>query len=346
MKEEVFAVIVTYGDRFYFLKHVTDACFNEGVNKIIVVDNNSAEKSKKQLKALAEKEDRLKVIFLPENKGSAGGFKRGLEEAYKDCDCEFIWLLDDDNKPLEGSLQSLLHCWNGINISDKESNLALLSWRKNKEFVQIKAIAKKNPCLVLGSQNSFLGFHINQLPLKVARVIRRMFFKEDFNVHSYLTFLEENNIKYGQVAVAPYGGLFIHKRILEKIGYPDERFFTYADDHEWTYRITKYGGKIYLCWKSQMVDLEMSWHIKDKRLTVFEVLLRSGEDFRAYYAVRNRVAFEVKNLVSSSLVYNLNKLFFLSLLYLLSVLLNKKGRFKLIKRAVEDGLRLAEDKRG
>ncbi|MGC8769598.1 MAG: hypothetical protein ACP5Q2_09890 [Calditerrivibrio sp.] len=43
-------VTVTYGDRFYLLKQVIDASFNEGVSKIIVVDNCSSKNSRNQLK--------------------------------------------------------------------------------------------------------------------------------------------------------------------------------------------------------------------------------------------------------------------------------------------------------
>lgn len=47
---EICAVIPTYGDRFKFLKQVIDACLREGVDKIIAIDNASAENSRKQLK--------------------------------------------------------------------------------------------------------------------------------------------------------------------------------------------------------------------------------------------------------------------------------------------------------
>lgn len=46
------------------------------MDKVIVVDNNSTENSKQQLKALTKTEGRLKVIYLDENRGSAGGYKK------------------------------------------------------------------------------------------------------------------------------------------------------------------------------------------------------------------------------------------------------------------------------
>ena len=41
----VFCVIVTYSDRFHLLEQVIRSCINEGVDKIIVVDNNSYDDS-------------------------------------------------------------------------------------------------------------------------------------------------------------------------------------------------------------------------------------------------------------------------------------------------------------
>ena len=101
---KVCSVIVTYGDRFHLLKQVIEACYKEGVDKVIVIDNASEENSKKQLKEYEkENQDRLKVIYLEENIGSAGGYKRGLQEAYECEECEYIWLLDDDNMPQKKS---------------------------------------------------------------------------------------------------------------------------------------------------------------------------------------------------------------------------------------------------
>ena len=58
------------------------------------------------LSMVIQNQERLKVIYLDENTGSAGGYKLGLEEAYKCNECEFIWLLDDDNKPQKDSLKT------------------------------------------------------------------------------------------------------------------------------------------------------------------------------------------------------------------------------------------------
>ena len=104
---KVCVVTVTYGNRFKYLEKVIDSCLKEGVGKIIVVDNDSHPESRQKLEELEKKEAKLKVIYLDENKGSAGGYKIGLKEAYKCKKCEFILCLDDDNMLSSNSLKKL-----------------------------------------------------------------------------------------------------------------------------------------------------------------------------------------------------------------------------------------------
>ena len=159
----VFCVIVTYSDRFHLLQQVIRSCINEGVDKIIVVDNNSEINSKKKLKQLElELGGYLRVLYLNKNLGSAGGYKRGLEEAYQDCDCEYIWLLDDDNKPDAGSLNVLKEYWEKCTIKNKKHNVCLLSYRSNRELYK-EAVILKDPNLVLCDVNSFEGFHYKSI---------------------------------------------------------------------------------------------------------------------------------------------------------------------------------------
>ncbi|MGC8979173.1 glycosyltransferase [Caldisericum sp.] len=189
MNEKVYVVTVTYGDRFHLLKQVIDASFREGVNKIIVVDNASAENSRNQLKQYEEKyRDKLKVIYLSENTGSAGGFKRGLQEAYNDPECEFIWLLDDDNKPLENSLNVLLDFWNSFKIEAKESKIALQSYR----FKRGTIMSKKEKIVL--TRNSFFEFHLKNIHKKFINFLKRNLFKKSLMKKSIVKIQEIKKI--------------------------------------------------------------------------------------------------------------------------------------------------------
>jgi len=320
----IFAVIVTYGNRFHFLKKVIDSAFSEGVLKIIVIDNNSNPESKKQL-AIYEKKlgsNKIKVSYLDKNYGSAGGFKKGLEEAYNDTDCEFIWLLDDDNQPKKDSLNVLKDHWNSIVQEDKNETVSLLSYRKDRKVYK-EAIMINNPDLVLGRKNSFLGFHLVDFPKKVLKVIKRKL--------GIQAFVEDKNIKSGKVSVAPYGGIFIHKNIISKIGFPNKDFFVYSDDYDWSYRMTN----IYLLLNSEIEDIDTSWHLKEKPASPFYSFLNYGSDFRVYYGVRNRVYFD-KKLLTNKLLYKMNEFLYMLVMYLFRNKKNKK-RYLLFKRAVHEG---------
>ncbi len=331
--KNIFVVTVTYGNRFHLLKKVIDSALSEGVAKVIVVDNNSVPESREKLneyeKQLGNK--KIEVLYLNENYGSAGGFKRGLEEAYNDSECDFIWLLDDDNQPQKDSLKVLYEVWDNLEDENKEEKVSLLSYREDRGPYK-EAVMTNNPNLVLGRKNSFLGFHIADLPKKVLRRFKRKF--------GIRTFKEDKNIKFGKVSVAPYGGMFFHKNLIDSIGYPNEKFYLYADDYEWSYRITKNGGGIYLILDSLVNDIDTSWNISRNNETSVSIIA-TGSDFRVFYSIRNRVFFETKNLVESNLIYKLNIYFYHFLIFIA----NSK-KYSLIKNAIRDGRECELGKRG
>jgi len=317
---KVCAVIVTYGNRFNLLEKVIETSIREGVDKIIIVSNNS--KSKEKLLKLEESfSSKIKVLYFKENLGSAGGFKKGMELAYKDNDCEFIWLLDDDNEPQKGSLRFLKEFWKSLEEKNKDECVALLSYRPDRPFYK-ESVITENSNILLGRRNSFLGFHILDIPRKIIRAIKR---KLGFDVYK-----EKEKVKIGKIPVAPYGGFFFNKKLLKKIGYPREDFFVYADDHEWTYRIIKNGGSIYLVFDSIIVDLDKSWNFV-KKGTVFSTIAKAST-FRVYYSTRNRVVFELENLVDNKIIYYINIIVFGLILRFFA---NRKI-YKVFKAAISD----------
>ncbi len=329
-KKKITVITVTYDNRFYLLKQVIDACLRERVDRIIIVDNNSSLSVREQLKKIKrELKDKIKVLSLDDNIGSAGGYKLGLQEAYNDPDCDFIWLLDDDNKPREGALSNLMSFWNSLEEENKEEKVALLSFRPSREIYKT-AVLKNNYQLLLGRKNSFLGFHFIDFPSKVLRKVGLIIMRNGKNLKA----------RVGVVPVAPYGGLFFHKKLLDVIGFPREDFFLYADDHEWTYRITRHGGKIIIVFDSIIDDLDASWHMKES--LSFYTFLHAESQMRVYYSVRNRIIFEKENLVSIPILYVSNIVIYKYLLkffYLFSG--NKKKaatNIKIFNKAVKDGL--------
>jgi len=308
------AVIVTYADRFNLLKEVVTSCFSEGVKKIIIVDNNSHSNSKTSLKILKEQyNDQIIIQWNKSNLGSAKAYKQGLERAYGIENCDYIWLLDDDNKPRKQSLQILKDFW-----GDKKSEIAcLLSYRPDRVQYK-KAIQQRNPELVLSKKNSFYGFHILDKISKIFTNKKTLVYDDQF----------------GEISYAPYGGMFFHKSLLDIIGYPDENFFLYSDDHDWSYRITDSGKKIFLVLNSIIDDIDTSWGVtkNGKRTNVF-LKIKDAPSLRVYYTLRNRMIFEKKYLVTNKLMYNLNVVLFT--FFLFCFCLNNKN-FKVFKQAIKD----------
>lgn len=308
----IIAVIVTYSDRFHLLKQVIDACIASDINEIVVVDNNSDKSSKEQLKQFLNKlNSKITVIWNSSNLGSAKAYKQGLEKA-KNSNCDYIWLLDDDNKPQKNALKELIDFWK----KKPDKVKTLLSYRPDR--VQYKqAVFEKNSKLVLSSKNSFSGFHIKE------KIV---------NLFTISNSVIDNSLKYGQIEYAPYGGMFFEKSLLNEIGYPNEEFFLYSDDHDWSYRITMKGMEIYLVLDSVIDDIDTSWALKEKKSSVFKKL-KNAPPFRIYYAYRNRILFEKKYLVSSNFVYNFNKFIFTFILFFYSF--NSKN-FKVYLKALKD----------
>lgn len=302
----VTAVLVTYGDRSKLVKQVVRSCIAEGIARFVIVDNASSRASRNALEVLARSGPGIEYIRNERNLGSAGGYTQGLKHALADDGTDFIWLLDDDNEPQPGSLAALLDAWRAVDGEKRPDRISLLSLRPDRAVYQ-RAVAERKPDRALGPRNSFLGFHVQTMP---RALLDRMFRKQGVPGGG-----DEDPVQ-GSVSVAPYGGMFFRKDLLDVIGFPNIAYFLYADDHEWTYRITRSGGEIRLVTNSTVLDIDQSWNVSEGRSNIFS-LIAGGSPFRVYYGMRNRMYFEEEALVSNKFVYAMNRLLFLLILRIL-----------------------------
>lgn len=289
MPDKVIVITVTYGNRWHLLRQVLISVFDQNIETVIVVDNASDENILQN--AMQEFCGKVKVITLPTNTGSANGFKIGIEEALK-TEAMYFWLLDDDNKPLEGCLSNLLLANQFLGLKNK---CALLSLRRDRsEYMS----AAKNGRAGFFINNSFMGFHFKDTLLKIADRLLGQKTQSDFFRFPLVT-----------IDFAPYGGFFFHKDWINLIGLPDVNYYLYGDDHEFTSRINMHGGNIYLCATSEILDLETSWHLQRKKLPSFFSTI--GSDDRVFYSIRNRVYFEKERIISNYFIYSINILIFI-----------------------------------
>jgi len=326
---KVCVVIVTYGNRYHFLHEVLRNIFVENISKTIIVDNNSHPDSKHLLLSLEqENPDSINVIWHKNNEGSAKGFRIGLEKAIAEKDCDFIWLLDDDNVPQSGALSKLVDFWNRWEGLNKEHNLCLVSYRKDRPlYKKMAQINSSSLDLVIGSRNAVMGFNLFK-PLKTLKYYR--FLKDNDNQIKL-----HGDINHGKIPVAPYGGMFFHKSLLNVIGYPNDQFVLYGDDWDFSQRITERNGELIYIFDSIINDVDSPGNIgmKVDKLNLF----------RIYYSTRNSLHFQ-KKFSTYKWIFNINAIILsmiLTLGNLFGIITQKntreKMRIKLV--AIKDGLK-------
>lgn len=196
------AVILHYANDFH---KVMDAAKKAGVDEFVLVDNSR------------------------NNIGVAAGYKKGIMKALT-TECDYIWLLDDDNIPAEDALDQLFIVKDHYNISKKS---ALVSFREYGSY-------SVNIDRFIGSPNAVLGLNIFRYKYTREMVQKR----ERMKTYIELT------------ACAMYGGMFFHRDLIKIIGYPDEKYFLYGGDYEWSSRITENGGQIIVAMQSIIKEPE------------------------------------------------------------------------------------------
>lgn len=281
----VTAVIVTYGNRYSFVEEVVRNLAFEGIDAIVIVLNDVEREVAEKIKRLKEINSIIFLVELDENTGSAGGFHLGIKKAIE-LKTDYIWLFDDDNCPQSKALDNML-LYREKRSFNKTTD-ALLSFRRDRPIYR-KAVELNNGSKMLKGFNSSLGFSV--FP----------------NNHQYSNYRNEG------LRVAPYGGLFFHKDLIQNIGLPDSSLFLYADDYDFTIRIPKKGGRILLVVDSEIQDLETSFHLQKKN--GIQTRFHKTENLQLiYFSVRNAIIFELKYQVKNLIVYFINLAIYLALI--------------------------------
>ncbi|MCP1104990.1 glycosyltransferase [Serratia nevei] len=321
---DICVIIVTYGERAHLVKQVVDSCVGETVKKIVIVDNGSGEGNKQGLSAIAEAYPKtVMIVTMESNTGSAGGFCAAMESAVNIQEVDFILALDDDNQIASEDINKLTGYWQAHVNKMAEDNTALLALREDR-LHYMKFIETRNEDVLLGAKNSFMGFHIANYAKKILGIANK----------------KKNGAEKIVSPIAPYGGMFFHKSLLKKHGFPKKEMYLYCDDTEFSYRITKAGGEIIIIPEAKIVDLDQSWDSGARKKRFNSPVLETRDDFRVRYSFRNRVYFERENLVTNKFVYMTNMIIYLSDLAMKAVCHGKLKRVGLVIRSIRDGFRM------
>jgi len=305
-----------------FLSQVIELLLKYDAIDHIIVFNNASIYNVTQ-KAAGFNDGRITVINSEENLGSAGGYKAAIKYAYENTNSDFFFLLDDDNLPRENVILNLLQQWD---VTAEANNKNALFCLREDRLQHIKITKGTNPYRYYLVPDNFLGFSIFRI------------FKNQFNKLQDKFEKKQATMQPAVIPYAPYGGMFMHRELIADIGYPDERFYLYVDDSEYTYRITQNKGKIWIVPQCGIVDVDKSQGIGYKPDFLHSALLDQW-NFRIYYHIRNRVYFYSKVEMKSKLIFNLNKSLYLGFLYFIAKFSAKQSEYKKLLTAVDDGLK-------
>ncbi len=319
----VTVVTVTYGKRAHLLTQVLDAARAQGVTKAIVIDNGSTDPVPD---ILAERYgDWATIHSLGQNLGSAAAFRTGFEVTLT-LQAQYILVLDDDNVLQEGCLDALMSAYREkAQLGGKD--IAVCCYRAKFYHGSLRALLAGKPRRI---RSSFHGFHFAAIP---SRVWKRLFrHKQDK--------IETSNVVLS-LDYCTYGGLLVHRSTLEKIGSPDQDFFLY-EDYEYTQRITKSGGRIFLVCDAKILDIDETWNETKGTIISFFGYLHTEQPALAYYSFRNACYSDFYVFPGNRFVVMLNSLILMGLMLIYALFSRQSAilvNFKVLLQAYVHGVR-------
>ena len=204
----IVAVVVTFNRLPLLQRLVARLREVEGLAEVLVVDNASTDGTGQWL---ATQPAPLRTLTLPDNRGGAGGFHAGLQQAVEQ-GADLVWLMDDDGIPEPDCLKVLLdhHADGGSSDGD------------GFDFWGPAVLAEQDP--------SRLCFPI-RLPGR-ATVVHQMA-------------EVELAARDGVIAdvVIPFNGVLVTRELVARIGTPREDFFVWGDDVEYLWRARAAGAR-------------------------------------------------------------------------------------------------------
>ena len=214
----VYAVIVTY-NRLDMLKQCLEAVINQTYKSltVVVVDNASTDGTGEYIKSL--KNNKIIYINTGKNSGGAGGFNRGIKEAYLK-GAKWIWVMDDDVIPAPNALEELMNALKVVK-PQKTSFLASCVYSPTGESMN-------TPGVDLRSKNGYPFWYEH---------------------------LDKGLVKLN---AATFVSILINGMAVEKCGLPCSDFFIWGDDTEYTKRLYRNFGLAYLVGKSKVVHARVN----------------------------------------------------------------------------------------
>jgi GT2 family glycosyltransferase len=312
---------VTYGNRAGLCKRVVAAALAAGVADAVVVDNASEPAAAQELRAFAEQDSKVTLVAVGFNSGSAGGFARGLEAAMADGAADALWLLDDDNQPAADALEVLRAALATPEVAGRKA--AVLAYRERS--YQRAVVEGRSVAAVFPARSSFLNMNVLDLPDRLRKRLPR---------HARSAVAPTPTV---ELPYAPYGGLLVPVSLVREAGLPDERFWIYEDDADFTARLRETGARLLLVPAARIDELDISWYDTGQGGPIARYLDARDPD-RLYYAVRNRIYFERNRWTGSGWLWQVNRALVMAAFRAGARSPERRQNYRIIRSAVADGV--------
>ena len=255
---KISVIIVNYNVKEYLAQALSsiERALENISHEIIVIDNHSIDGS---IPFLKKQFPGLKLIENQENVGFGKGNNQGLKEARG----EFVVLINPDTVVQEDTFTRLLN------------------------FFESTPDAAAATCKIINPDGSFSIDCRHSIPTPTIALwkvlgLSKLFPRSKIFGQYNMTFLDEDQT-YPIPAISGSFMMIKHK-ILEEIGYFDERFFMYCEDIDLCHRINEKGHKIYYVPQTQIIHYKGESTKKDRLDYVITFNKSLYLFFQKYYA--------------------------------------------------------------
>lgn len=253
MSDETVAVVVVTHDRADLLVGMLDglAAQTRRPDAVIVVDNASTDHTADVLAERVARADLPLEVITQDNLGGAGGFHRGVREAY-DAGWDRVWLMDDDVVPAPDCLATLMAVDEDCLIAVREDRSGALVEKAAVDF------DLRNPLAIRPKRSAVDTVYADRASMP--------------------ELVEVQNVAFE--------GFMARRDVITEIGLPDPAFFIFFDDAEYAVRARRAGWRIWAVRDAVLVrQLEFNqqhdlagWKGFYMYRNLFVVHLRHGEN--------------------------------------------------------------------
>ena len=223
MKKDKIAIIIATYNAERFIENCIGSILKQTNEyfEIIVVDNKSFDKTRKLVNNIIESNSNSKIHLLENNKnlGFAKACNIGIKYALSNQDTNYVLLLNQDTVTQDNLLDRLLFWAKKMGVGAYSTKILF---------------KESNRIWWIGTRIFKLSDLFKSLKLAVSYHVSKE--QED---NYFISEPEELESICGCA-------LFLHRKLVEDVGYLDEKFFMYGEDLDYSLRVKAKGYKLYI----------------------------------------------------------------------------------------------------